>query len=97
MGTMQVNLYATFRNLAGTKRLEIDLPAGVTLRQAVDAIVAAYPVLEKHWLDEQGQIHLHVHGLINGQEATTLPDGWDTPLAPTDVLDFFPPVAGGYP
>ncbi|HZW02680.1 MAG TPA: ubiquitin-like small modifier protein 1 [Anaerolineaceae bacterium] len=92
---MQVNFYATFRALAGARRIEIDLPVGATLRQAVSAIVSAYPALERHWLDEAGQIHSHVHGLVNGQEAATLPAGWDTPLAPSDVLDFFPPVAGG--
>ena len=92
---MQVNLYATFRILAGARRFDIELPAGTTLRQAVDAIVAACPALGNHWLDEHGEIHAHVHGLINGQDAATLPAGWDTPLEPTDVLDFFPPVAGG--
>lgn len=95
MGTMQVNLYATFRILAGAKRLDIDLPPGATLRQAVEVIVAAYPALRQHWLDADGQIHAHVHGLINGQDAATLPAGWDTPLEPDDTLDFFPPVAGG--
>ena len=92
---MQVNLYATFRLLAGLKSFEVQLPPGATTMQAVDCIVERYPVLRGHWLDEKGDLHAHVLLFINGHEARTLPEGLNTPLQPADVLDFFPPVAGG--
>jgi molybdopterin synthase sulfur carrier subunit len=92
---MQVNLYATFRLLAGSKTLQIDLPPGTTVRQAVDAVIEQRPVLRSHWLDDAGEIHAHVHIFINGHDVQNMEQGEDTPLQPGDVLDFFPPVAGG--
>jgi molybdopterin synthase sulfur carrier subunit len=92
---MQINLYATFRLIAGCKTLRLDLPAGISLRAAVGEILARLPELRPHWVNGQGEIHAHVHAFVNGSEVSTLPEGWDTPLQPGDVLDFFPPVAGG--
>ncbi len=92
---MQFNLYATFRLLAGIKMLQIDLPKGTTVRQAVDAVIAQRPVLKPHWLDNSGQILAHVHIFINGHDVQNMERGEDTPLQPGDVLDFFPPVGGG--
>jgi molybdopterin synthase sulfur carrier subunit len=92
---MQVNLYATFRLAAGFKHLQIDLPQGSTIYTLVLAIVDQYPVLRTHWLDIENQLHAHVHIFLNGNEITTLPDDLQTRLNPADVVDFFPPVAGG--
>lgn len=92
---MQFNLYATFRLLAGIKTLQIDLPAGTTVHQAVHAVVAERPVLRSHWLDQHGEIHAHVHIFVNGQDVQGMELGDQTPLQPEDVLDFFPPVGGG--
>ncbi|GAP09062.1 molybdopterin synthase subunit MoaD [Bellilinea caldifistulae] len=92
---MQVNLYATFRLIAGARSLELDLPEGITVRQAVDEILARLPDLRPHWVNAQNEIHAHVHGFVNGKDVSTLPQGWETPLQSGDVLDFFPPVAGG--
>jgi molybdopterin synthase sulfur carrier subunit len=92
---MQINLFATFRLNAGFKHLDLDLPAGVTIHQAVVEIATQHPILRKDWLDENDQIHAHVHIFLNGVDYATLPLGQDTPLQPTDSLDFFPPVAGG--
>jgi sulfur-carrier protein len=92
---LQVNLYATFRLNAGIKSFSIDLPAGTTIRQAILEIVRQYPVLRGDWLDEADELHAHVLVFHNSKETSTLPGGLDTPLEPQDVLDFFPPVAGG--
>ena len=92
---MQYNLYATFRILAGGKTFKIDLPDGVTVRQAVNALVEAQPVLRPHWLDDTGELRAHVHVFVNGEDVQMLPDGVETPLRSVDVLDFFPPVGGG--
>ena len=92
---MRYNLYATFRILAETKNGTLDLPNGATVREVVNAIVAAHPNLRPHWLDEQGELHAHVHIFINGSDVAQLPDGLNTPLESAAVLDFFPPVGGG--
>lgn len=92
---MQINLYATFRLLAGVRSFELNLAGVATLDEVVQAIVAMYPALRRHWLNDDGRLHAHVHTLVNGVDISTLPGGPDSPLKPGDVLDFFPPVAGG--
>ncbi len=92
---MIINLYATFRLLAGTKQIFIHLPEHGTVRQALETAVQQVPVLRPHWMNEAGELHAHVHVLVNGQDVSTLPQGLDTPLQASDVLDIFPPVAGG--
>jgi molybdopterin synthase sulfur carrier subunit len=92
---MQANLYATFRQRAGVKTIQLDLAEGATMRQAVQAIIEQVPSLRPDWLDDQGVLYGHVHGFINGEDVSTLPQGWDSPLSVHDVLDFFPPVVGG--
>ena len=92
---MQFNLYATFRLLAGVKTLDIDLPDGITVLQAVHAVVEQRPVLRPHWLDNAGELHAHVHVFINGHDVQNMEKGVETTLKPEDVLDFFPPVGGG--
>ncbi len=92
---MKITLYATFKLLAGQKNLEVSLPPGVTVRAAIEEIVKSYPMLRTHWLNDAGELHAHVHVFVNGNEVPTLTDGFETRLAESDELDFFPPVAGG--
>jgi len=92
---MQINLYATFRLAAGVKTIRLDLPAGINVSQALAAAVEEHPVLRLHWLNDNGEIHAHVHCLLNGNDVSSLPLQWQTPLQPEDTLDIFPPVAGG--
>lgn len=92
---MVITLYATFRLLAETKTIHVDLPDGTTVQQLVDEVVERFPVLRSHWVDQQGEVYPHVHIFINGSEAQTLPDQLGTHLNSSDRIDFFPPVAGG--
>jgi molybdopterin synthase sulfur carrier subunit len=92
---IKVRLFATFRLLAGIKSLELDLPAGASVQDAVQAIVEQIPLLRPHWLDESGELHAHVHILLDGEDVTTLPDGLQSQLMADSALDFFPPVVGG--
>lgn len=92
---MQFNLYATFRLLAKVKTATLDLPGGTTVREAVNALVAHYPVLRPHWLDKEGELHAHVHIFVNGEDVLNMEQGVETTLQPEDVLDFLPPVGGG--
>lgn len=92
---MHINLYATFRLAVGVKTIQLDLAPDATVQQAVLAAVEKHPALRVHWLDDAGEIHAHVHCLVNGEDVSSLPLGWQMPLKPEDTLDFFPPVAGG--
>lgn len=92
---MHVNLYATFRLIADVKSFDLSLPPGGTMNGAVREIVRLYPALKIHWLDQNDGLHAHVLAFVNSQDVSTLPGGLDTVLQPDDVLDFFPPVAGG--
>lgn len=92
---MVINLYATFRLLAGTKQIHLNLPENSTVRQALDDALRIVPALRPHWMNESGELHAHVHVLVNGQDVATLPQGLETPLQTSAVLDVFPPVAGG--
>ena len=66
---MQVNLYATFRLIAGQRSLEINLPPGSTARQAVAAVLLAVPDLRAHWVNAEGELHAHVHALLTGKRS----------------------------
>ena len=92
---MRIRLYATFRLIAGIKGLGLDLPAGTTVHQVILAALEQAPILRPHWLDEQGELHAHVHILADGEDVTSLPEGYETPLKTDAVLDIFPPVVGG--
>lgn len=92
---MRVNLYATFRLIAGIKSFDINLPQGSTIFFAAQQIAACHPMLKKHWFNESGELHAHVHVFLNGEEVFTLPNQLQTPVAESDELSFFPPVAGG--
>jgi molybdopterin synthase sulfur carrier subunit len=92
---IKVRLFATFRLLADTKNLELDLAEGASVQDALQAIVEQIPVLRPHWLDESGGLHAHVHILLDGEDVATLPEGLQTVLPQDAGLDFFPPVAGG--
>ena len=92
---MQVNLYATFRLLAGEKSFQINLPDGATVEQLVNAVVERLPALRAHWLDKNGEVHAHVHIFINGEDVQNLPMKLRTHLPASAVVDFLPPVGGG--
>lgn len=92
---MEFHLYATFRLLAGIKTLNIDLPNGTTVWQAVQAVLEQQPVLRPHWLDESGELYPHVHIFIDGEDVQAMEQQLDSPLSAGAVLDFFPPVGGG--
>lgn len=92
---MKVNFYATFRAAVGKKTVEIDLPAGSTLRALLAAVLNAYPLLRPNLVDAQGELLGYVHLFLNGRDAPWLPQGMDTPIDADSTLDIFPPVGGG--
>lgn len=92
---MDVNLYATLREIAGSRTVQLELPEGTTVRQLLDRVIADHPGMREELFDAEGELFGHVHVFINGRDAPHLDQALDTPLAPTDKVDLFPAVGGG--
>lgn len=92
---IKVNLFATFKVLAGKSSLVLKMEKGQSVLDAFFLVLQATPALNAHWLDQNGQPHIYVHAFLNGDDVSTLMDGMKTKLQEGDCLDFIPPVAGG--
>jgi molybdopterin synthase sulfur carrier subunit len=92
---MKVNFYATLRQIVGQKTIELDMPPETTVRQMVEAVMKQYPLMRPELIDENGDLHGHIHIFVNGRDAPYLADKLDTVIASSDKIDIFPPVGGG--
>ena len=91
---MQVKLYASLRQAAGIKMLEVDVHPGTTIHDVLVEVTTRIPVLVKFIWTEQGELSEHAHVFINGENITHLA-GLATELKPEDHVDIFPPLVGG--
>ena len=92
---MEVNFYATLRDVVGQKTVDIDIPENATIRQLVDTIVELYPLLREKLLNQENNLWGHVHVFINGRDAPFLDDEMGTVIKPEDTINIFPAVGGG--
>jgi molybdopterin synthase sulfur carrier subunit len=92
---VDVNLFATLRELAGHRTVHFDLPDGSTVRQLLDRVIADNPAMRAELFGEDGELFGHVHVFINGRDAPDLDQALDTPLTAADKVDLFPAVGGG--
>jgi len=92
---LKVNFYATLRDIAGSKTVDIPLDHGVSAREVLDAIVNRFPAMKKELLHEDGRLYGHVHFFINGRDVQFLEDDLETKIMPDDVITVFPAVGGG--
>jgi sulfur-carrier protein len=92
---MKVHFYATLRDIAGGKVVEIPLEYGVTAKAVLDAIIARIPAMKNELLREDGSLYGHVHFFVNGRDVQFLDDGMETQILPEDVINIFPAVGGG--
>ncbi len=91
---VRVSLYFPFREEIPENPVELELPAGAVVGQAVEALVARYPELRPRFYDAQGEIHRHISALVNGA-SIQFKRGWATPLGDGDEVILLPPVGGG--
>lgn len=91
---MKVRLFATLRQVAGTKEVEVDLEAGETVGHALKRLVELHPNLKERIFDERGDLQRSIIILLKGRNIR-LEEGLDTVLGEGDYLAIFPPVAGG--
>ena len=92
---MNINFYATLRQITGKKTVELDLPDGITVREMLEKAFEAYPPLRKELMNAQNDLHGHVHVFVNGRDVPYLVDVLETRITQTDKLDIFPAVGGG--
>jgi molybdopterin synthase sulfur carrier subunit len=92
---MNVNFYATLRQVVGAKSVDFDLAAGATITQLLEEMFRRYPALRHELVNEQGQLYQHVHIFVNGRDVSFLERGMETPLSEHDSIGVFPAVGGG--
>jgi len=92
---MEINFFATLRQVVGQKTVEISLPDDSTVSQLLELVVEKFPRLRPELLDESGQLWGHVHLFINGRDAHYLDDMLLTVIKKNDKVDIFPAVGGG--
>jgi molybdopterin converting factor small subunit len=90
-----VEFLSTFRELAGCRGRQLDLPDGTDLRQLLKVLVADGETdLGQAVLDAGGEIAPGVVILVNGHSCA-LAKGLDTPITDGDMVSFMAHIAGG--
>jgi len=92
---MKINFYATLRLIIGQKTIDLPLEPDSTVRELVFQVVDRYPAMRPELVNDDGEIHGHIHLFINGRDAPYLEDGLDSVIGVTDKIDIFPAVGGG--
>jgi len=90
---MEWKLFADLREVAGERTVDVDVEAGETVGDALDALLATHPELEARVLDD-GDVADHVNLLRNGDNVLD-EESLGTELTESDELALFPPVSGG--
>ncbi|UCD99122.1 MAG: MoaD/ThiS family protein [Chloroflexota bacterium] len=92
---MKVSFYASLRQAAGQKSIEVPYANGLTVAELLREILQAVPLLEREIMDDDGQLHEHIHILVNGRDLRYLQGGLDKTLAEEDQVSLFPAISGG--
>ena len=92
---MDVNFFATLRDLAGARTVAFDLCEGTFVQGPLDEVIARFPSMRTELYDDGGKLFGHVHVFINGRDAPHLDRALETPLHAGDKVDLFPAVGGG--
>lgn len=92
---MQWKLFANLAEVAGAKRVTVEVPEGATVTDALDALLESHPDLEERVLGEDGELADHINVLRNGENVFANGAGLETPVDEDDELAMFPPVSGG--
>ena len=91
---MQVNIYATLRDLVGISKTEIELSEPALAGEILNRLGQSYPPLASKIFDGIGRLSGSITVLLNGRSLEYL-DGLETLVSDSDKLSLFPPVGGG--
>lgn len=89
-----LKLFADFREMIGSREMEISLPEGASMLGLLQGLCRAHPALHGKIFDSAGNLKPYILALRNGRNIASL-EQLDTSLANRDVISLFPPVAGG--
>lgn len=89
-----ITLYATLREVAGGKYLEVPFEPGGTVRDFIRVLNETHPELAKMVVNGDGQLSGEVHLFVQGRNVIWL-DEMNTVIGEGDAIDLIPPVAGG--
>ena len=92
---MKVNFYATLRDIAGEKIVELPIDHGVTAQEVLEAIIAEFPAMKKELINQNGRLYGHVHFFVNGRDVQFTEKDLETRIMPEDEISVFPAVGGG--
>ncbi|MFC7153958.1 ubiquitin-like small modifier protein 1 [Halomarina halobia] len=92
---MHWKLFANLAETAGEREVPLDLEAGATFGDALDALFERHPELRGEVLDDDGELRGHIRVLRNSRNPFVSDEGYDTVLDEDDELALFPPVSGG--
>jgi MoaD family protein len=95
MVDVSIHLYATLRQAAGVRSINLVMPKTSRVFDLLDQLCFQHPSLRGQLFDAQGEIYSHIHIFVNRRDITYLPDGLEAQLRDQDVVDLFPPVGGG--
>lgn len=87
-----VSLPSLLANCTGGAR-DVTVEAA-TLQGSIDALLAGWPLLRPHLLDERGRLREHVNLFLNDQNVRWI-DDWNRPLSPGDTVTVIQAVSGG--
>ena len=90
----RLKLFATLRDLAGTKEIYVPFDHDQSVRELIETIKVANPALGAQILDGDGNLTGAVHFLVEGRNIEWL-NGLDTIIREKDEVILIPPVAGG--
>ncbi len=91
---MQVKLYASLRQAAGTKMMDVEVSTGTTIGAVLNEVTQRYPILDKFIWKNEAELSEHAHVFLNGENIRRMA-GLDTAVKPEDHVDIFPPLVGG--
>ena len=93
MVQVNVKYFANIKDVTKVKEEFMEFEDGSTIKHLLDEIFKKYE-LKKIILDENNEINSYINVLKNGRNIKYI-DGKNTLLSDSDVIAFFPPVAGG--
>ena len=93
MARVRVRFFATYRDLAGVRELEVEVPDNTTVLTLAKLLEEKFPRL-KGRLIEEDRIREETKVLVKGRNIEWL-DKENTKANDGDTIAFFPPAAGG--
>ncbi|MBA7714812.1 hypothetical protein ES703_123844 [subsurface metagenome] len=89
---INVQFFATFRDIFGTKAMEIAVETGINIGELLNLVFDTQERRKK--IFDNGKVKPYIIILKNGRHIQHL-DGLETELKEDDTISIFPPIAGG--